>query len=432
MATKSRPRKQKPVNKKLALLLATLAAAIGVFVIVRSSASTPPFTRLQCYGVDHLGYKDTEACYAKSVEGVTGRSFIAVFNRTPEPEALKYWSNVYNSLRGAAQQQLITKLLDSPEAKRKLIMLPNDTSRVTYLYNSVLKRRPDTAGAKYWEARMKVDNNLAKTITAFTASSEAYSKTHVANMAAINKLPGSWWPTRQPQTVLPRGVYSNWAWRAPSTGYVSMEHNLTVDNYKEGSNYFWSHQFGFIGGEGGYIGLQSTGVKNANGTYRKQAVFSIFSAAIAAEPSNCKIEHRTFDGAPGSGTSCIISFDWVQGRTYKLRVAKTGQDSRGSWWSGWVIDTATGRQTLIARISTPSSWKGLNNSSTMWTENFTSNATSCNTIPYSRVRFSKPLANGSITPAGSSHFLASSYQCNNSRAVPSNTGVTQEVGKQRN
>lgn len=430
MATKNIKKKSKQTllkkhlsNKRIAFPLIALIVIVGGIVIYRSQAAARPFTRLECYGVDHQGYKDTEQCYAHSKEGITARSFVAVFNRTPETEALKYWTNVYNTFTGSAQQQLITKLLDSSEAKRKLTGLESDRDRVTYLYNSVLKRKPDSSGATYWETRMKVDNNLAKTITSFIASNEAYTKTHKQVIASINTLPGNWWPTRVAKTVSPRGAYSNWTWNPPTAGFNSMEHTLTVDSYKPGSSYFWSHQFKVVNGDGGYIGLQSTGVKNPDGSYRKQAVFSMFNSAVAADSTSCKIETGTFDGAPGSGTSCIIRYDWVQGRNYRLKTTNTA-----GWWTGTVIDTVTGKETIIGKIKVPSTWKGMSNLSVMWTENFVSTAQTCDAIPYSKVRFTKPLANGSVKPIGSSQNLSSSYQCNNSRIAPSSTGVTQEMG----
>src|SRR5215210_7967271 len=92
---------------------------------------------------------------------------------------------------------------------------------------------------------------------------------------------------RRPRAT-PAQTYTEWRW-PPSTsfartllaGYKSFEHVLLpeVDPGPD-THYFWAHQFRMIGGEGGYIGLQTKGDRADGGT-GKVAIFSIWDAEEA-------------------------------------------------------------------------------------------------------------------------------------------------------
>jgi len=124
---------------------------------------------------------------------------------------------------------------------------------------------------------------------------------------------------------MPQGTYTEWRW-PPSTsfartllaGYNSFEHVLVpeIDPGPE-STYFWAHQFRLIGGEGGYIGLQTKG-NRVDGSLGKMAILSIWNAEEAAGPGTTR-----FDGE-GTGWSCRIPYQWQAGRAYGLKVATVG------------------------------------------------------------------------------------------------------------
>jgi len=229
------------------------------------------------------------------------------------------------------------------------------------------------------------------------------------------------------RAATPQGTYTNWNWNAPAEGYNSFEHNLLIEKVTPDATYFWSHQFQIVGGDGGYIGLQSHGSR-VNGTVGKTAIFSIFSSGIAGTAGSCIVQQAGFDGYNTSGTSCRVPFEWVEGRTYKLRVAYMSTDSTGKWWGGWVTDTSTGVETFIAQIKVPTTWKGLGAWSVMWTEYFGVQPATCDQLPYSKVRFYTPKANGSILPASTSNFLSTSSTCTNSAITNFTGGTIQEMG----
>lgn len=226
-----------------------------------------------------------------------------------------------------------------------------------------------------------------------------------------------------------QGTYSNWFWSyTPAGGYYSLEHNVTINQADPAAKYFWSHQFKFFGGDGGYMGLQSMGNRVADGSQGKTAVFSIFSSGIEATPGNCVVEKAGFDGYQNSGSSCRIAYDWIQGRTYHLKTIISGSDSTGVWWTGSVTDNTTGVQTTIGRIKVPTTWKGIGDVSVMWTEYFGPQVDNCATLPYSKVTFGTPVVNGNKKPAGQTNVLGTTSGCNNSKITNVSGGVVQEAG----
>jgi hypothetical protein len=416
------------INNKLVLAIILVCAIAGGLAVFRSRAASLPYSRLDCtQAQSNKGYSSLPQCYAHSIEGSTAQAFIAVLGRKPEKTALQYWSNVYSSYRSGPQQTLINKLLSGSEAQVKFTKLPSSDEKVKYLYNTILQRKPDSSGAKYWKNRIEKDKNIGQTIAAFINTPQAISKLQPLTMESISSLPGNWRPSRMSKPVAARGIYSNWNWSPPASGYSILEHDLTVNSIKEPSSYFWAHQFKFIGGDGGYIGLQSTSVPDGK-NYKRQAIFSIFGAGIAAKQPYCKVEKSGFDGYNTSGTSCIITYNWIKNHVYHLKTSRVASDASGTWWSGWVVDKNTGSQTLIGTIKVPGKWRGFGNWSVMWTENYYSTAPTCGHIPYSNVRFSNPVANGYIKPVSASQSLSKLFECTNSIIKSGVSGVVQEVG----
>jgi len=181
--------------------------------------------------------------------------------------------------------------------------------------------------------------------------------------------------------VAPNGTYSNWTWPA-SSGYYNMDERLTVIN--AGAHYFWSHQFGFVGGDVGYIGLQ-------NGSYPNNTKIALYSVwgANAAEGPNCG---PFVEGSPGY-TCRLDPYNWVTGRAYRLRIWANGTDSQGEWWEGWVQDTVTGTDTYIGRIRVPTAWGWLTTGSVSFTEYFGPQVNLCSQFPWAKAQFDFPTAN---------------------------------------
>lgn len=233
-------------------------------------------------------------------------------------------------------------------------------------------------------------------------------------------------------TVIPHQTYTNWTWKAPSGGFTNMKHRLVIESVTPNSTYFWSHQFHFINGDGGYIGLQSHGYPISGGT-GKTAIFSIFGAGMEATPGRCVVEQANFDGYDKAGSRCIVPYEWVQGRMYQLRTKRMTSDSKSSLWAGYVKDMVTGKENMIGQIRVPGTWKGNGNWSVMWTEYFGKPVATCAEMPYSRARFYRPNANsGSVYPVSSSTFLTTNSNCRTSKITRYPYGINgyyiQEMG----
>jgi hypothetical protein len=230
-------------------------------------------------------------------------------------------------------------------------------------------------------------------------------------------------------TARPRGTYSEWWWPEPPEphgnlrSYSVLEHVLVPEvDPGPGSLYFWAHQFRTVGGEGGYIGLQTKG-NRADGSLGKMAIFSFWDTLGAEGPGVVRF------GGEGVGWSCRIPYFWEAGRAYRLRVELVDVDGREAWWAASVADVDRGEDSQeFGRICAPAGWGGLGTWSVMWTEYYGPPLARCSDLAYSRVVFSTPSAeNGSVAPNRWRDHL-SDGPCDTSRITRLEGGVRQEMG----
>jgi len=181
-------------------------------------------------------------------------------------------------------------------------------------------------------------------------------------------------------------------------GFYNLDFYLTID--KEASNYFWAHQFGFLAGDGGYIGLQTSAL--FKGEITKIAIFSIWKAKNAEPAIGGSAE---LFGHEGTGYSCKIKFNWIEGRQYRIRLWElwdARKPNEDEWWGAWVLDTTTLKEEFIGNILLPASWKWLKSNSTNFVEYWglqDGRIHSCNEIPYTKATFGFPtLENGTVKP----------------------------------
>src|SRR5690242_17244681 len=107
--------------------------------------------------------------------------------------------------------------------------------------------------------------------------------------------------------VRPQGTYSDWA--LPGSGYYNIDTPIFPSNDprpapgQQNQAYFYSSQFGFTNGPGGYVGIQT----DANG---KRAVFSIWDANGVSCSSVRGAICQRFTGE-GDGYQTMIPYNWV-------------------------------------------------------------------------------------------------------------------------
>jgi hypothetical protein len=141
---------------------------------------------------------------------------------------------------------------------------------------------------------------------------------------------------------------------------------------------FFTLNFDFVTGDGGYIGLQSD--ENGAGNVR----FSLWNTTVARGDS-C----RPFDGE-GEGMTCTTPVTIVRDGVYRVRVTRGDADSQGQWWIGW-LQAPNGTQTRIGAIRTPPEHTaiaaaGMHDFSEFWGEA----VAACRDAPLSAAAFAAP------------------------------------------
>ncbi|MDP8937035.1 MAG: hypothetical protein M3O23_04810 [Actinomycetota bacterium] len=173
------------------------------------------------------------------------------------------------------------------------------------------------------------------------------------------------------------------------------------------ASFIWAHDFGFVGGQTGRLGLQSA---------TKAAVFSV-SSAVAAEGAGT-------ERIAGGGWSCRLPYPWQPGRHYRLRVWTV----EPGWWAASVRDDATAAESDIGFIQVPSDWRQLDTPSVMCTEYHGPPVASCADVPYCSAVFSSPSADaGSATPERM-HSRLGGGTCDSSHVEPVPGGVRHQIG----
>jgi hypothetical protein len=217
----------------------------------------------------------------------------------------------------------------------------------------------------------------------------------------------------------PCGTYTHLTWPTPRrrfAGYHSFEWELTPE-LDTSQGYFWAHQFAFRSSRpasGGYAGLQ------ANGAYpggpAKVAIFSIWNA-LDAEGDGVA---QPF-GDEGQGYQTLVRFPWVAGRAYRLRVGARAD----GWWHATVSDPgAMETETEIGRIRVPSSWRGLDTWSVVWTELFFPPIRRCDDMECASALWDRFTADhGAVHPVAVDSRLATPARCANSRIAVLGTGA---------
>lgn len=184
-----------------------------------------------------------------------------------------------------------------------------------------------------------------------------------------------------------------------------VEPNTTTGTF---AGYFLTFQ----NGGGGYFGTQIDSTS-------KKAIFSIWDidgTSITALPlGNCiRFGHE------GSGSSCVIPYNWIVGREYRLRIWVLDSVVGAVKWGAWIQDTVTGLETPIGTISLKDS-KGysgygmLSPNGTNFLEQYGSGSVnSCASLPYSKVTWRGPYADSNSYSASTATSSFQSPDCFNS------------------
>ncbi|GAM99037.1 hypothetical protein U91I_02674 [alpha proteobacterium U9-1i] len=131
-------------------------------------------------------------------------------------------------------------------------------------------------------------------------------------------------------------AYVDWTFAEDATAAARAEQEIRVA--EPGRASFFTLNWDFEVGEGGYIGLQSdeAGAHNVR--------FSLWNAT-SARGAAC----RRFDGE-GVGMTCELPWAISADAFYRVRVVRGAADAGGQWWSGWIDRREAGGRVVQTRI----------------------------------------------------------------------------------
>jgi hypothetical protein len=216
---------------------------------------------------------------------------------------------------------------------------------------------------------------------------------------------------RRRPAVVAVGTYTEWSWPSARSGYDEMRWDLEPRTDPSPVGYFWSHQVALVGGEGGYLGLQTEGWEPTG----KVAIFSVWGAIDADGP-----EYAAPFGGEGVGMTVRIRYPWAPGRREQLAISAEAD----GWWRAEVGHRQVGR------IRVDRAWGGLASRSIMWTERYAPPLRDCSDLGHSVAWFGTPVADRGVTPLGHRNFLADHPGCPGSSVSDSESGVVHVMGGQ--
>lgn len=168
-----------------------------------------------------------------------------------------------------------------------------------------------------------------------------------------------------------------------NTGFWNIDQQVRVN--RKAYHSFWAMQWGYTAtpNEGGYLGLQTDGIR-FDGTRGDTAIVSLWNAN--ASRGTC----GAFSGE-GSGLSCRVPYAISTGVFYRYRLWRLESDSGGQWWGAWLMNMSTGEDTHVGSIRVAGT-KNLTTTPLNFSE-YWGDAVACTSVPTSSTDFTQPAAN---------------------------------------
>lgn len=183
-------------------------------------------------------------------------------------------------------------------------------------------------------------------------------------------------------------------------GYHNLDSFITVNRHDGAANsgMFWSQQFDFPGGDGGYLGVQTNGRHIDGQTRSRLVLFSMFDNRSDVDrgilPAHRNCRYFGTDGDDGKFVKCSLEYNWTQGREYRLRIWSQGEQPNGMMrWGAWIRDMSAGENAFIGAIDVPQSWALLGSYANAFSEYFGPGINSCADIPTTSATWKRPTAN---------------------------------------
>lgn len=197
---------------------------------------------------------------------------------------------------------------------------------------------------------------------------------------------------RRPSSPTAGTTRTEWWWppsptifRTIPAGYSSFEHLVLPEVDPSPAAYVWGHQFAFVGGLSGWLGLESG--RSGGGDGGKAAVFEVQGAVDATGPG------AGGGTGPDAAWSCWLPWPWAVGGTYRMRIWTEVE----GWWSAAVGEE--GRDpVIIGHVQVPVDWRRLASQSIAFSEYRGPALARCADLAASCVTFSVPTADEGTLP----------------------------------
>jgi hypothetical protein len=212
------------------------------------------------------------------------------------------------------------------------------------------------------------------------------------------------------------GTYTNYSFAGGGT-LSEVTFGITVRSDPGRGNVFWSNQFGFSNGVGGYLGMQRH--RDGGGMF----LFSLWDAT-GGTPGGSGTYCQTFSEG-GSGYTCRLDRAFVAGHHYTYRIAP----GASGWYTATIADVTAGTSFVLGSLQVGAGATIDTGGMVDWVEYFDWNnsAATCADEPYSAAFFDLPtgLRSGSRVTATVSGTSVSSTCASASSVTPQTGGSLQ-------
>jgi hypothetical protein len=180
-------------------------------------------------------------------------------------------------------------------------------------------------------------------------------------------------------------IYVNWRFTPISNPSLGQNLDQEVLPIRKAPYTYWAQLWKWTDDptHGGYIGLQTNG-NRSDGSVGDTANFSLWDSIDAKGPRQKSCARN----AEANGYNCASSYSIKANSWYRLRVWKGASDSRGQWWSAYVLNETSGTESWIGSIEVGSSHQFMTT-----IQNFSEYfgpQVACNQVPMSIIDFTQP------------------------------------------
>jgi hypothetical protein len=239
-------------------------------------------------------------------------------------------------------------------------------------------------------------------------------------------------------------VMSDWVWPAPVSSLkwelmVEREISRTTPTSPPTSGYYFAHQFSFVEGAVGFMGLQAEGGYQADPPsspvdFTKMAVFWLSGPPLEGELGDIAYPDARVAPATVAGVSFLTihaRFEWQACRMYRLRVGPDATEGDGStWYRASIEDVSAGTETSLGRLLMPADIGQFSPFSVSRTMPIDFNAACDVQAPASAIFGAPSAEDESVRAALATSRFVEPLRCTSSRFTALPRGVRHELGLQ--